>query len=161
MLLFRGRTARSQEAQEGSRRNSVSRTLFRCDCSADVSRARRALCRFPSPLKSTRWNRSAPPERPGSTRFSTPDSLRRFPQTLRESPPPGRVSVSFLYLGPLSPFRTPTYSQLQSLPEKPPARARLRRLFQKDCPNAYTASERQARDRGPRAGDNTPSSGLP
>src|SRR5271155_4253103 len=124
MLLFRGRTAHSQGVQEGLRRNSVSQMSFRCDCSAYVLHAQRVLCQCPSPLGSAPRNPSALPPIPCSTPSSTPGSLRRFLPTRREFPPRGRFSVSFLYLDPLSPFRTPACSQLQSLPGGPPARAR-------------------------------------
>src|SRR6267142_2287713 len=45
MLLFRGRTAHSQEVQEESQRNSISRMSFGCGCPVCVSHAQRGLQR--------------------------------------------------------------------------------------------------------------------
>src|SRR5271155_4630840 len=110
MLLFRGRTIHFRGVQEGLRRNSVSRIPSRCDSPAYVSLAQRVLCPFLSLPGSTRWNPLVPLQRQGSTPSLASGSLRRFPQIQREFPPRSRVSVSFLYLDPLSPFRTPMCS---------------------------------------------------
>src|SRR5437667_281963 len=64
MRPFRGRTARSQEVQEGLQRNSISRMPFRCDCSACVSRAvaaneRKITARPEAFLDHTRINKLA------------------------------------------------------------------------------------------------------
>src|SRR5258708_3923327 len=94
MLLFRGRTAHSQEVQEESQRNSISRMSFGCDCPVCVSHAQRVLCRFPSLPGSARSNPWAPPQTPDSTWASTPRSLRPLPHLPRELPPPHNFFVS-------------------------------------------------------------------
>src|SRR6202041_2081832 len=143
MLLFRGRTTRSREVREGLLRNSVSRMPFGCDCPAYVSHARPVLCPFPSLPGSARSNLLAQQQTPSSAPSSTPGSLLRFLPTRPEFLLQDKVSVLFLYLDPSSPSRTPTCSQLQSLPDRPPARVRRRRRPRTYCPCACRASERQ------------------
>src|SRR5258708_27830950 len=93
MLLFRGRTAHSQEVQEESQRNSISRMSFGCDCPVCVSHAQRVLCRFTSLPGSALSNQWAPPQTPRSTSSPTLGSLRQLHHLPRPCPPRDSVFV--------------------------------------------------------------------